>query len=97
MSQESAFNPFATAQAEFDRIADLIGLDAGARQMLRSTQREYHFNIPVRMDDGTVQVFPGQHGPRPGHVDDLEVRCRGSSPGRRQRRSYLRSPQPESP
>ena len=59
MSQESAFNPFATAQAEFDRIADLIGLDAGARQMLRSTQREYHFNIPVRMDDGTVQVFPG--------------------------------------
>ena len=59
MSQESAFNPFATAQAEFDRIADLIGLDAGARQMLRSTQREYHFNIPVRMDDGSVQVFPG--------------------------------------
>ena len=59
MSQESAFNPFSVAQAEFDRIADLIGLDAGARQMLRSTQREYHFNIPVRMDDGTVQVFPG--------------------------------------
>ncbi|MCK9995771.1 MAG: Glu/Leu/Phe/Val dehydrogenase [Candidatus Krumholzibacteria bacterium] len=59
MSQESAFNPFATAQAEFDRIADLIGLDAGARQMLRSTQREYHFNIPVRMDDGSVQVFQG--------------------------------------
>jgi len=59
MSQESAFNPFSVAQAEFDRIADLIGLDAGARQMLRSTQREYHFNIPVRMDDGTVRVFPG--------------------------------------
>ncbi len=59
MSQESAFNPFSIAQTEFDRIADLIGLDEGARQMLRSTQREYHFNIPVRMDDGAVQVFPG--------------------------------------
>jgi glutamate dehydrogenase (NAD(P)+) len=59
MSQEKAFNPFAVAQKEFDRIADLIGLDAGARQLLRSTQREYHFQIPVRMDDGSVKVFPG--------------------------------------
>jgi glutamate dehydrogenase len=59
MSKETAFNPFSTAQAEFDRIADLIGLDDGARQMLRSTQREYHFNIPVRMDDGSVKVFQG--------------------------------------
>ncbi len=59
MSSESAFNPFSVAQAEFDRIADLIGLDTGARQLLRSTQREYHFNIPVRMDDGSVQVFQG--------------------------------------
>jgi glutamate dehydrogenase (NAD(P)+) len=59
MSQEKAFNSFAVAQAEFDRIADLIGLDDGARQLLRSTQREYHFQIPVRMDDGSVKVFPG--------------------------------------
>jgi glutamate dehydrogenase (NAD(P)+) len=59
MAAESAFNPFSVAQAEFDRIADLIGLDSGARQMLRSPLREYHFNIPVRMDDGSVQVFPG--------------------------------------
>ncbi len=59
MSSESAFNPFSVAQAEFDRTADLIGLDTGARQMLRSPMREYHFNIPVRMDDGSVQIFPG--------------------------------------
>jgi glutamate dehydrogenase len=59
MSVESAFNPFSVAQAEFDRTADLIGLDEGARQLLRSPMREYHFNIPVRMDDGRVQVFQG--------------------------------------
>src|SRR5210317_118765 len=59
MSAETAFNPFSVAQAEFDRTADLIGLDEGARQMLRSPMREYHFNIPVRMDDGSVQVFRG--------------------------------------
>ena len=59
MSNDSAFNPFSVAQAEFDRTADLIGLDEGARQLLRSPLREYHFNIPVRMDDGRVRVFPG--------------------------------------
>jgi len=59
MSAPSSFNPFSVAQAEFDRNADLIGLDTGARQLLRSPLREYHFSIPVRMDDGSVQVFPG--------------------------------------
>jgi len=59
MAKESAFNPYSVAQAEFDRIADLIGLDEGARQLLRSPLREYHFSIPVRMDDGSVKVFPG--------------------------------------
>ncbi len=59
MSANAAFNPFAVAQQEFDRIADLIGLDSGARQLLRNPVREYHFQIPVRMDDGKVQVFAG--------------------------------------
>ena len=59
MSANAAFNPFAVAQQEFDRIADLIGLDAGARELLRHPIREYHFQIPVRMDDGQVKVFAG--------------------------------------
>ena len=59
MSANAAFNPFAVAQQEFDRIADLIGLDSGARELLRNPVREFHFQIPVRMDDGKVQVFAG--------------------------------------
>ncbi|MFO7654416.1 MAG: Glu/Leu/Phe/Val dehydrogenase [Candidatus Krumholzibacteriia bacterium] len=59
MSAASGFNPFAMAQAQFDKIADLIGLDEGTRQLLRYPLREYHFAIPVRMDDGNVQVFRG--------------------------------------
>ncbi len=59
MSKTPEFNAFASAQAEFDRIAELIGLEDGARQLLRNPMREYHFNIPVRMDDGSVQVFQG--------------------------------------
>ena len=58
MSSE-AFNPFAMAQAQFDKVADILDLDQGTRDLLRFPMREYHFNIPVRLDDGTVKVFRG--------------------------------------
>jgi glutamate dehydrogenase len=59
MAEKKAFNPYEMARAQFDRIADLIGLEEAARELLRSPMREYHFNIPVRMDDGRVKVFQG--------------------------------------
>jgi len=59
MSQDAAFNPFEMARAQFDKIADLLGLDEGTRALLRSPLREYHFRIPVKMDDGAVKVFEG--------------------------------------
>jgi glutamate dehydrogenase len=72
---DAAFNPFEMARAQFDKVADMIGLDKSARDLLRSPMREYHFNIPVRMDDGSVQVFRGfrvQHndarGPSKGGI-----------------------------
>ena len=59
MTNKKEFNAFSSAQAEFDRIAELIGLEDGARQLLRNPMREYHFSIPVRMDDGSTKVFQG--------------------------------------
>jgi glutamate dehydrogenase len=56
---EKAFNPFSMAQAQFDQAADFLGLDQASRDLLRWPMREYHFNIPVRMDDGTTKVFRG--------------------------------------
>jgi glutamate dehydrogenase len=53
------FNAFEMAQRQFDNVADLLELDAGTRGLLRDPQREYQFLIPVRMDDGHVQVFKG--------------------------------------
>lgn len=58
MSSKS-FNAFEMAQKQFDKIADLLNLDPGARNLLRQPLREYHFSIPVKMDDGSVQVFRG--------------------------------------
>jgi len=53
------FNPFEMAQKQFDGIADLLELDQPTRELLRQPIREYHFSIPVRMDDGSVRVFRG--------------------------------------
>jgi glutamate dehydrogenase (NAD(P)+) len=69
------YNAYETAQAQFDQIAEKIGLDEATRQLLRQPMREYHFSIPVHMDDGTVKVFRGyriQHndarGPAKGGI-----------------------------
>ncbi len=53
------YNPFRMAQEQFDRIADELDLDQGTRDMLRNPMREYHVNIPVKMDDGSTKVFRG--------------------------------------
>ncbi len=54
-----AFNPFVMAQTQFDNAADILDLDAGTRELLRNPMREYHFSIPVRMDDGKTKIFRG--------------------------------------
>jgi glutamate dehydrogenase (NAD(P)+) len=72
---DKSHNAFAMAQAQFDGVAEKLGLDLATRQLLRNPLREYHFSIPVRMDDGTVTVFRGfrvQHndarGPAKGGI-----------------------------
>ncbi len=59
MSSNKAFNPFEMAQTQFDNVAEILNLDDATRQILRNPLREYHFSIPVRMDDGTTKIFRG--------------------------------------
>src|SRR5512143_3404879 len=68
-------NPFEMAQAQFDKVAAILDLDPATRELLRWPMREYSFAIPVRMDDGRVQIFRGfrvQHndarGPSKGGI-----------------------------
>ena len=68
-------NSFAIAQAQFDRAAALLDLDPATRDLLRWPLREHSFAIPVRLEDGGVQVFRGfrvQHndarGPAKGGI-----------------------------
>ncbi len=53
------FNSFQIAQAQFDKVAETLGLDAATRELLRYPLREFQFAIPVRMDDGSVKIFRG--------------------------------------
>jgi glutamate dehydrogenase (NAD(P)+) len=63
------------AQRQFDKVAEQLKLDPQVAEILRWPMREYHFRIPVRMDDGSIRVFEGfrvQHndsrGPNKGGI-----------------------------
>ncbi len=51
------YNPYENAQIQFDKVADILDLNEGARELLRQPMKEMHFTIPVKMDDGTTKVF----------------------------------------
>ena len=58
MSTET-LNPFAIAQAQLDDAAEILQLDPEMHAFLREPMREFHFTIPVRMDDGSSRIFRG--------------------------------------
>jgi len=58
MSKHS-FNSFEMAQYQFEKLADLLGLDDATKDLLRWPMREYQFLIPIHMDDSRVKIFRG--------------------------------------
>jgi glutamate dehydrogenase (NAD(P)+) len=52
-------DPWQVAQRQFDDAADRLDLDPGLRAVLREARRELTVSVPVKMDDGSVQVFRG--------------------------------------
>jgi glutamate dehydrogenase (NAD(P)+) len=53
----TAYNPYENAQAQFDKVADMINLEQSSREFLRQPMKEFHFTIPVKMDDGSSKTF----------------------------------------
>jgi len=49
----------AIVQSQFERAADMINLEAYMRRILMSPFREVQVEVPVRMDDGRIEVFTG--------------------------------------
>jgi glutamate dehydrogenase (NAD(P)+) len=52
-------NPFAIAQAQLDEAAAALQLDPDMHAFLREPMREFHFTLPVHMDDGSTKTFKG--------------------------------------
>lgn len=53
-------NPtFRLAVAQFDRAAEFMRLEPNLRERLKLPQRSLLVSLPVRMDDGRVEVFTG--------------------------------------
>jgi len=50
---------FRLAVAQFDQAAEAMGLDTNLRERLKLPQRSLVVSLPVRMDDGHVEVFTG--------------------------------------
>jgi len=68
-------NAFQMAQKQFDHVSSQLNLDPQVAEILRWPAREYKFEIPVRMDDGSMRLFFGyrvQHndarGPNKGGI-----------------------------
>jgi glutamate dehydrogenase (NAD(P)+) len=68
-------NAFQMAQRQFDGVASQLNLDPQVAEILRWPAREFKFEIPVRMDNGSIRLFFGyrvQHsdarGPNKGGI-----------------------------
>jgi len=64
-------NPYRTAVAQFDAVAERLHLSQSLAQVLRAAKRELTVHFPVQMDDGSVRVFTGyrvQHNDARGPV-----------------------------
>lgn len=73
--QELDTHTFRLAVAQFDQAAEAMHLDPNLRERLKLPQRSLVVSVPVRMDDGHVEVFTGyrvQHdssrGPSKGGI-----------------------------
>ncbi|MGQ3683483.1 MAG: Glu/Leu/Phe/Val family dehydrogenase [Candidatus Loosdrechtia sp.] len=66
---------YETALKQFDTVAEVLNLDDGIRERMRYPKRSLIVSVPVRMDNGKIQVFKGyrvQHdialGPSKGGI-----------------------------
>jgi len=54
-----SYNSFNVAQKQITEAAHILNLDQATRELLLWPQREFKFTMPVKMNDGQVQIFHG--------------------------------------
>ncbi|MDQ7065305.1 MAG: Glu/Leu/Phe/Val dehydrogenase [candidate division KSB1 bacterium] len=54
-----AEDPFESMMSRFDVAAEILNLEAGVYDYLKTPQMQIITSIPIQMDDGTIEVFEG--------------------------------------
>ena len=52
-------NPLEILNQEFEKAADFMGLRKDVRKLLKSPYRELHVQVPVKLDNGCLEIFEG--------------------------------------
>ena len=52
-------NPLESMMKRFDIAAEILGLERGVYEYLKSPAKQVIVSIPIPMDDGRIQVFEG--------------------------------------
>lgn len=50
---------YESVQQQFEKAANIMGLDPDIRKILSATNNEIVVNFPVKLDDGSIEVFTG--------------------------------------
>jgi glutamate dehydrogenase (NAD(P)+) len=56
---EVTYNPYETAVSHVERVGKMMNMDRDMIDILRHPRRELTVHMPVKMDDGSVQMFTG--------------------------------------
>ncbi|MFO8018205.1 MAG: Glu/Leu/Phe/Val dehydrogenase [Promethearchaeia archaeon] len=83
-----SLNPFEMAKKQIDMVAEQIDLDPNIHKYLKRVERALIVSVPIKMDDGSIQIFEGYRvhhstirGPGKGgirfspYVDSNEVKA----------------------
>jgi glutamate dehydrogenase (NAD(P)+) len=52
-------NPFESMMRRFDVAADILGLETGLYEYLKTPAKQVIVSIPIQMDDGRIEIFEG--------------------------------------
>ena len=58
-TEQKVMRTSAIIKSQFDAAADLLGLEPYMRRLLIMPNRSLAVEVPVRMDDGSFQIFRG--------------------------------------
>jgi glutamate dehydrogenase len=55
--ETGSYNPFISAKDQLEKAADMLELNEATKDFLKIPMREFHFTIPIEMDNGEKKVF----------------------------------------